>query len=709
VGLANHCLVGAAHPSTPQEEAMSEAMSEPRGVGGGQDPKPLISLAMMVKDEEEMLPACLESIAPYVDEIVVVDTGSTDRTVEIAASYGAKVYHHPWQRHFSLHRNQSIGYCTGEWVFILDADEELKAGSGEVLRRAAAEATSDAVSAVVHSIYDFGRGVGCSTSHRLVRNNGRIHYEGRVHNLLVGYQSAEMWPIHIFHKGYNLGAETQQAKYERTSTLLKEDIAEDPTRPRPHHYLAASYLSRKRWEDALAEAGEAIRLAETQKDGDDLYIWTHYLAAAACAELGRKEEATHWCQAALKKRPNFYDANFVLTHLAVDRADWETVFTQGRRYLELSQRYHQDPTAFGQLVLNTACSQWKVWHYLGVAASEMGRSAEAEEAFAKALAETPDKAFCLRLRGRYYGWGKHYGLARDFFQQSLELKPDDPEVLMNLAATWHGEGNTVEERRTLERLLSVRFMPKAAARLAEIEIGSGGLALGRSLLERVVEEEPENVSALINLGLCLRKTGEPAAAIEPLSRACDLDPASVTAQGNLAEALYKAGDPRTRGALERATEVAPGLESADLRVKLCRVCLAEGDTDGLVRHCEALLRLSGLSCDRSLETSEDLGELFGEVGAALLGGKQRQAAAEALRLAGELAPGLRHEIAGLLRERGLLEEALGQLERSLAITPCKETLLEMGHIYAQAGLSEAASLCQREAAGLPVGEGETMR
>jgi len=67
-----------------------------------------ISACMIVKNEENLLPQCLESIGSYVQEVIIVDTGSTDRTIEIAEKYGAKVYHHPWENDFSKHRNQSI-------------------------------------------------------------------------------------------------------------------------------------------------------------------------------------------------------------------------------------------------------------------------------------------------------------------------------------------------------------------------------------------------------------------------------------------------------------------------------------------------------------------------------------------------------------------------------------------------------------------------
>ena len=84
-----------------------------------------ISLCMIVRDEEECLPRCLESARGIVDEIIVVDTGSTDRTVGIALAFGAKVVSFPWSGDFSEARNRGLDLATCEWILALDADEEL--------------------------------------------------------------------------------------------------------------------------------------------------------------------------------------------------------------------------------------------------------------------------------------------------------------------------------------------------------------------------------------------------------------------------------------------------------------------------------------------------------------------------------------------------------------------------------------------------------
>ena len=95
---------------------------------------PTISLCMIVKDEEKFLPTCLESVKGYVDEIIIVDTGSTDRTIEIARRYNAKIYCHAWENSFSKARNYSLKYATGDWILILDADEEIERKDAYKLR-----------------------------------------------------------------------------------------------------------------------------------------------------------------------------------------------------------------------------------------------------------------------------------------------------------------------------------------------------------------------------------------------------------------------------------------------------------------------------------------------------------------------------------------------------------------------------------------------
>ena len=85
----------------------------------------MISAAMIVRNEQAHLARCLESIKKVANEIVIVDTGSTDKTVEIAEEYTKNIYNQKWTDNFSLHRNYSFSKCTNDWIIQIDADEEL--------------------------------------------------------------------------------------------------------------------------------------------------------------------------------------------------------------------------------------------------------------------------------------------------------------------------------------------------------------------------------------------------------------------------------------------------------------------------------------------------------------------------------------------------------------------------------------------------------
>ena len=84
-----------------------------------------LSLCMIVKDEGKFLEGCLESVKNFVDEIVIVDTGSTDNTIQIAEKFGAKVVKHNWDNSFSEARNVSLKHATKDWILVLDADERI--------------------------------------------------------------------------------------------------------------------------------------------------------------------------------------------------------------------------------------------------------------------------------------------------------------------------------------------------------------------------------------------------------------------------------------------------------------------------------------------------------------------------------------------------------------------------------------------------------
>src|SRR5262245_26176839 len=94
---------------------------------------PTVSAALIVKNEEHFLPGCLASLERCVDEVVVVDTGSSDASVDIATSAGARLFHHKWENDFAAARNVGLDAVSSDWVLYIDADERLRLPDGGVV------------------------------------------------------------------------------------------------------------------------------------------------------------------------------------------------------------------------------------------------------------------------------------------------------------------------------------------------------------------------------------------------------------------------------------------------------------------------------------------------------------------------------------------------------------------------------------------------
>jgi GT2 family glycosyltransferase len=203
--------------------AAPAAGARPAKAGDGTKGWPKISACLIARDEEVNLPACLSSLRGVADEVVVADTGSTDGTAAIAASFGAKVVQVPWEDHFAKARNAALGHCSGDWVLWLDADEEW-VGDGDALHEELA-ATQDVDGLLVTISNVMGRGIETRTNHPAVRLFRRgLRWEGRVHEQVVrpdgAYVVATMAKAaSITHYGYMDNMVLKKDKLERNLRL----------------------------------------------------------------------------------------------------------------------------------------------------------------------------------------------------------------------------------------------------------------------------------------------------------------------------------------------------------------------------------------------------------------------------------------------------------------------------------------------------------
>ncbi|NLD39113.1 MAG: glycosyltransferase, partial [Desulfatiglans sp.] len=297
--------------------------------------KNTISVCMIVKDEEKFLENCLKSVKDIADEIIIIDTGSKDKTVEIAKKYTDNIYFHPWKDSFSEARNHYFEYVKGDWIFQIDADEELVKDDIPALLKAVKRSDIDAIRVQLISTYKKGEDESRHSAERIFRNNGIIHYEGRVHNRLVDFKCPAIHPIRLMHYGYDLDdAELTEKKHQRRIALLKQDIEEKPDNPLPYHYLGCCYLSKGQNRETLEVSLKAIELAEQQKDKNPVYLWSRYNAAMAWYRLKDFEKAEELSKAAIKINDLHIDSYFILTLVSHDLKKWEDTISFGTRYLE---------------------------------------------------------------------------------------------------------------------------------------------------------------------------------------------------------------------------------------------------------------------------------------------------------------------------------------------------------------------------------------
>lgn len=210
--------------------------------------RPSISLCMIVRDEERTLGRCLDSLRGAFDELCLVDTGSTDRTLEIARQAGARIAEIPWNDSFAEARNHSLELATGEWILVVDADETLAEGGAEVLRRVAGGAfdraeTKDACA--VHTLGAMARLVDHADGEvreswvlRFFRNLPDHRYVGAIHNRLAPAfnERAEAPDAHVVmrddlvieHTGYSREVWARKGKTERTLRLYQRALRDDP-------------------------------------------------------------------------------------------------------------------------------------------------------------------------------------------------------------------------------------------------------------------------------------------------------------------------------------------------------------------------------------------------------------------------------------------------------------------------------------------------
>ncbi|MGL4800955.1 MULTISPECIES: glycosyltransferase [Peptostreptococcaceae] len=308
-----------------------------------------LSLCMIVKNEEKNLARCLSSVASIVDEIIIVDTGSTDNTVSIAKSYGAKVYYHKWENDFSLARNVSLEKATKNWVLFLDADEELD--HEEAIRLKNILQLNSRLEAFHLRLVNIisNTNIGDAIVLRVFKNKQKYRFEGRMHEQIVKSIERNNPPgcigatdVKINHYGYDPELADIEQKQKRNLDLLNS-YPEDQRDGYFYYSLGNEYARLNEHDKALKTYYKALSIP-LNKDERPVYMAYLYLHIAKVLNASKnfKEELQrlHEFQ---EKYYDFKDLYFMegLAYLECNKpSEAKTAFIN---YLTCKQEHYEYP------------------------------------------------------------------------------------------------------------------------------------------------------------------------------------------------------------------------------------------------------------------------------------------------------------------------------------------------------------------------------
>ncbi len=358
-----------------------------------------ISACMIVKDEAALLPGCLESIRSWVNEIIVVDTGSNDNTVSIAMSYGAKVFNQQWEGDFSKHRNFSIEQATSDWVFIIDADERMCEEDVSRLKEVINSDEHSIVSINVFNVYSKSEKITTFLpSIRFFRRDLNLRYEGIVHNRLIFPENATIVRanIKLKHLGYDLSPELMRKKFERSHALLEKQLQKHPNDAFALFNLAQ--LLRGAGKDnpdlfsaeIINLASKAVALTNPQElSSRNIHLMCLDQLGWAYFYKGDLKQALLFARRALTHKPDYLDPLLLLGHIYSQSKEYEQAASAYHRYIEIQVQY--DPTAEkDNIILVNPDSRATAYYGLGLLAQREENFTEARRYYNKTIELNPE-------------------------------------------------------------------------------------------------------------------------------------------------------------------------------------------------------------------------------------------------------------------------------------------------------------------------------
>lgn len=446
-----------------------------------------LSGCLIVRDNENTIRPCLESLKPWVDEIVVVDTGSTDSTPAICEELGARVFYWPWRDDFSAARNVSIDHARGEWIFWMDSDDTIPEHCGRQLRELTDGNHPDNVLGYVAQVHCPGvdpMDVTAVDHVKLFRNQSNLRFEFRIHEQIIpairraGGEVA--WTdIYVVHSGSDQTEQGRAGKLVRDFRLLEKELSDRPEHPFVLFNLGMTHADAKQYESAVDYLGRCIAVSGPTESH---LCKAFALQVNALSQLNRNDQAWDVVNDGLKLFPDDKELMFrqaLLQHQFGKYADATQTYFRilneetDRCFSSVDQGISSFKARYNLAVVyedwekrEKAEQQWRTltsqypeyipgWRGLGENLLTQGKKQDLQQVLQSIRDISELQTTVQYFLGKLSIDDEEYQQAKKCFESGLQIDSNDVATLNELCR-WHFEfGSAVDSEPHLRHLITL--------------------------------------------------------------------------------------------------------------------------------------------------------------------------------------------------------------------------------------------------------------
>jgi GT2 family glycosyltransferase/tetratricopeptide (TPR) repeat protein/2-polyprenyl-3-methyl-5-hydroxy-6-metoxy-1,4-benzoquinol methylase len=499
-----------------------------------------LSLCMIVRDNEDTIEACLDSIYPWVDEIVVVDTGSTDRTPEICRRFGARMFEFPWCDDFSAARNVSLEPARGEWIFWMDSDDVIDQEQGRKLRALAYGLHPDECFGYVAQVHCESSEPGQMTTvdHvKMFRNLPGLRFEHRIHEQILpairrAGGSVAFTDLFVIHKGSIQTPEVRLRKLERDFRILQLDLERYPNHPFVLFNLGMTYEDAGQYDVAEMQLRRCLDVSMPQ-ESHVRKTWA--LLVNSIRQQGRIEEALETASHALQIFPGDKELLFRRATLFQDNGQPEQAIEDYQRILseDVNRVFVSvDPSITGH----------KLHSNLALAFKDLGNIEGASHHWRLAIQECPQFVPAwIALAQVLVDQHRQEDL------QALILEIPAEAVLTSTLAILTAylscmRGDFLGMQRTLSIAWTITGNADCLDELCRLLTEQNMLQNALPYLEQLRAVRPTEPAVLHNLGITLHACGRTVEGMQVLTKCLELNPNRINTICQLSRIYQEAGD-----------------------------------------------------------------------------------------------------------------------------------------------------------------------